>query len=362
MSKDLATICLDAPVDTNLSVYALKGMTSEAKTLMEELQFRNFWERFLPVLGGEPGAEVASDEPMSLFGTVSAEPAIKTEEILVETTEQKAALWQEIKDTTTPVPMTYSVVGEIPHMEVSKINVELAATGKDLNKIFSDLKLVKGSSTIADFSIPSSGFDVATKEVTFELYDDLIIEKDETTTIKVVARLLKLDGNFAEGNTIRAIYKGVVAEDQNGNGVTSGKLVGAASGEVQTLKLGNTTVEVTNVTASVPNNATKPGTVSFTFKVKAVEKNTVFSKTTGYTAKVTGTDPTIATGILEKVSGDATEAGGIFTIEEGKEATFALDYTLNPADSADSGVYRVTLETVAGVKVDRTSSAISLAF
>lgn len=125
MSKDLATICLDAPVDTNLSVYALKGMTSEAKTLMEELQFRNFWERFLPVLGVEPGAEVASDEPMSLFGTVSAEPAIKTEEILVETTEQKAALWQEIKDTTTPVPMTYSVVGEIPHMEVSKISFYL---------------------------------------------------------------------------------------------------------------------------------------------------------------------------------------------------------------------------------------------
>ena len=125
MSKDLATICLDAPVDTNLSVYALKGMTSEAKTLMEELQFRNFWERFLPVLGVEPGAEVTSDEPMSLFGTVSAEPAIKTEELLVETSEQKAALWQEIKDTTTPVPMTYSVVGEIPHMEVSKISFYL---------------------------------------------------------------------------------------------------------------------------------------------------------------------------------------------------------------------------------------------
>ena len=53
LSKELATIFTEVPVDLDLSKHALKSMKAEAKTLMKELEFRNLWERFALVLGDE---------------------------------------------------------------------------------------------------------------------------------------------------------------------------------------------------------------------------------------------------------------------------------------------------------------------
>lgn len=125
MSKDLATICLDAPIDKNLETYALKGMSVEAKEMMEDLQFRNFWDRFLPVLGAQQGAETVSDEPMSLFGTPMAEPAPKVEERAVVTAEEKAALCGKLEKIEDTLPLTYEVKGEIPNLELNKISFYL---------------------------------------------------------------------------------------------------------------------------------------------------------------------------------------------------------------------------------------------
>jgi len=118
LSKDLATICLEAPVDKNLSNYTLQGMTAEAKSLMEELQFRTFWDRFLPVLGAQDGA--TGDEPMSLFGAAVAETKPSYEQKAVITTAEKAAFWQKLQVTKTLVPMTFEVAGEIPNLSVAK--------------------------------------------------------------------------------------------------------------------------------------------------------------------------------------------------------------------------------------------------
>lgn len=117
LSKDLATICLEAPVDKNLSNYTLQGMTAEAKSLMEELQFRTFWDRFLPVLGAQDGA--TGDEPMSLWcssGRNQTQLWAKSS----TTTAEKAAFWQKLQVTKTLVPMTFEVAGEIPNLSVAK--------------------------------------------------------------------------------------------------------------------------------------------------------------------------------------------------------------------------------------------------
>lgn len=121
MSKELATICLEAPVTTSMEAYALQGMTAEAKELMEELQFRNFWERFLPVLGLQAGVEACSDEPMNLFGTVLTENIPQADIVAVTTADQRNKLWQELEAVQQPVPMTYEVKGELPHLQLAKV-------------------------------------------------------------------------------------------------------------------------------------------------------------------------------------------------------------------------------------------------
>ena len=61
LSKKLATIFTEVPVDLDLDKYELKAMSDEARPLMQELEFRNLHERFQTILGG-------SDGTFDLFG------------------------------------------------------------------------------------------------------------------------------------------------------------------------------------------------------------------------------------------------------------------------------------------------------
>lgn len=63
LSKKLATIFTDVPVSLDMSGYALGGMSEEARGIMQDLEFRNMYERFAAVLNGD-----ASD--FTIFGEV----------------------------------------------------------------------------------------------------------------------------------------------------------------------------------------------------------------------------------------------------------------------------------------------------
>ena len=58
LSKQLATICLTAPVDLELEKYQLQGVKAEAETLLHDLEFRNLYARFAALLGN-PGSKIA---------------------------------------------------------------------------------------------------------------------------------------------------------------------------------------------------------------------------------------------------------------------------------------------------------------
>ena len=63
LSQKLATICTEAPVDTNISLYELRPINESARALLQDLEFRNMYERFAAVLGGEQNS-------FDLFGEV----------------------------------------------------------------------------------------------------------------------------------------------------------------------------------------------------------------------------------------------------------------------------------------------------
>ena len=138
LSKDLATICLETPVDTAFADYKLKGMSGAAKTMFQDLQFRNFWEKFAPVLGLQPNVGEASTSTegengalfgisaldagqMGLFGTVEAAPSYPRKEIT--DSSLLAAILMEIKNSKEVIPLTYEIRGDIPDLQLAGMEI-----------------------------------------------------------------------------------------------------------------------------------------------------------------------------------------------------------------------------------------------
>lgn len=98
LSKKLATIYTDAPVELALENYELKPVQESAKALLQDLEFRNMYERFAAILGGET-------EVFSLFGDIVEEDAaelVSVDEIIAKKlfadlvkSEEKIALYVE---------------------------------------------------------------------------------------------------------------------------------------------------------------------------------------------------------------------------------------------------------------------------
>lgn len=110
LSKKLATIYTDAPVDLALEKYELKPVQESAKALLHDLEFRNMYERFAAVLGGE--AEV-----FSLFGDVIEEEA--TELVKVDEAIGKE-LFAKLNEAKEKIAFAVEVAGVLPKLFFSK--------------------------------------------------------------------------------------------------------------------------------------------------------------------------------------------------------------------------------------------------
>ncbi len=114
LSQKLATICTEAPVDTNVALYELKPIKEEARTLLQDLEFRNMYERFAAVLGGE-------QQSFDLFGeTVEQESA---QVITVSGGEQAEKLFKELSQAAEAVPFVAKVSGSLPELYFSRVEI-----------------------------------------------------------------------------------------------------------------------------------------------------------------------------------------------------------------------------------------------
>jgi DNA polymerase-1 len=122
LSKDLATICLDAPVDKALTAYPLTGLTSASHSMMQELQFKNLWDRFVPVLGLAAGTEdPGSDDPMALFGAPAAAETWETVDITDNAQAEK--LLQELRKSKQQVAIAYATSGLLPELTLDTLDL-----------------------------------------------------------------------------------------------------------------------------------------------------------------------------------------------------------------------------------------------
>ncbi len=116
LSKQLATICVDAPVDTEVAHYALAPLKEEARTLLQDLEFRNMYERFEVVLGGEQNS-------FDLFGEVVEQESAPVEHVNLPA--QAASLFAALKANAAPVPVAVSVSGTLPELYFSRAEILL---------------------------------------------------------------------------------------------------------------------------------------------------------------------------------------------------------------------------------------------
>lgn len=122
LSKDLATICLDVPIDKEPGAYPLTGLTSASHTMMQDLQFKNLWDRFVPVLGLAAGTEdPGSDDPMALFGAPAAAETWETVDITDNA--QAETLLQELRTRKSQVAVTYVTSGLLPRLELDTLDL-----------------------------------------------------------------------------------------------------------------------------------------------------------------------------------------------------------------------------------------------
>ncbi len=116
LSKQLATICTSAPVDTAMQAYELQPLKEEARTLLQDLEFRNMYDRFAALLGGAP---VTFD----LFGEVEPQQALPV--ICVQTPAQAAELFAALKAAVAPVAVAVSVGGQLPDLRFTRAELLL---------------------------------------------------------------------------------------------------------------------------------------------------------------------------------------------------------------------------------------------
>ncbi len=121
LSKKLATIFTDVPVDADLANYELKALKPEARELLAGLEFRNMYDRFNAVMGAPEG-------DFSLFGDfVEDKPAGLPEEV-VKSADDAEALFKLIAVRREVTPLTVQIGGSLPDLYFKR--AELLCDGR----------------------------------------------------------------------------------------------------------------------------------------------------------------------------------------------------------------------------------------
>ena len=114
LSQKLATICTEAPVDTNISLYELRPINESARALLQDLEFRNMYERFAAVLGGEQNS-------FDLFGEVVEQESAPV--VMLSAGKEADKLFEDLANAQAPVPFVTKVSGTLPELYFSRAEI-----------------------------------------------------------------------------------------------------------------------------------------------------------------------------------------------------------------------------------------------
>lgn len=114
LSKHLATICTEVPVDTAVQTYELQPLKEEARALLQDLEFRNMYERFAAVLGG-------ARDSFDLFGEAVEQEGLP--QVAVNTPQLAEELFAALAKAKQPVAVYAQVAGQLPELYFSSAEI-----------------------------------------------------------------------------------------------------------------------------------------------------------------------------------------------------------------------------------------------
>lgn len=246
---------------------------------------------------------------------------------------------------------------EAEENDIELENLVLTASTSDIyDDVVNDIRIFIDGEEFNDVDVTDGNTSVATLD--FDIDGDHTIDGDDIVDVEVEVEFRQQDGNYLDGDTFQMFTVSV-----SGEGADDVDDTATISGSEHTLDLSG--LSITGVSSNAnTNEADTTAFIDFEFTVEAEEGDVTFDvvdnadvdgATDDVRFTVLGPTPT-ATSSFTLISGDATFLGGTWTINEGDEATFALDSTIT-----GDGTYRVRLDSVAGVEVDETSSSANIA-
>jgi len=113
LSQKLATIFTDTPVDLSMDTYELKELPLEAKELLNQLDFRNMYDKFAGVLG-------TSNANTGLFDDLEEDTGAE----LVHLDAVKAkALFQDISSKNAATSFVATIAGDLPELTITEADI-----------------------------------------------------------------------------------------------------------------------------------------------------------------------------------------------------------------------------------------------
>lgn len=113
LSQKLATIYTDVPVDLSMNSYALQPLPLEAQELLNQLDFRNMYDKFAGVLG-------SATPELGLFAELEEEPSAE----IVRLDKTKARkFFQTLQESKTLTYLVSTITGEFPNLTFSETDI-----------------------------------------------------------------------------------------------------------------------------------------------------------------------------------------------------------------------------------------------
>lgn len=298
--------------------------------------------------------EAGADEEIKIKSS-SSDPDSRT----IEVKENDRSDWEEV--------FVFSLKAEENDIDLETLDLTVTTGSANYEDVVNDIRITIDGDEYDENDATVTNPDSTTADLSFDIDKDTTIDADSTVKVVVEVEFRSQSGNYSIGETIM-----VTATEVTGEGVDDVSDTAALDSEEHTLALAVADVSVDAVEVNKADDDNS-GTISFEFTVDASDADddvtfdvadnvVVDGATDDVRFTVTGTDTGIATTTLTLLDGDATFAGGTWTVAEGDSATFALDTTFTTVDAGDNGTYRVKLESVAGVTLDETSGALILSF
>lgn len=113
LSQKLATIYTDTHIDLNMPAYELKKLPVEAQDLLNQLEFRSMYDKFVKVLG-------SSEVELGLFGSNEEETSA---EVVHLDAKQAQILFQNIRTEKTATSFIVTITGELPNLTITEADI-----------------------------------------------------------------------------------------------------------------------------------------------------------------------------------------------------------------------------------------------